>query len=84
MQAEHKIPLEIAAKIEELRSILNDAIDLREDILAWYDSELKSFEPDADHSQELFSPDGALTVTSIDDMAILEVFNELQIAKECK
>ena len=52
---------------------------LRDEILAWYTDELKSYDDKADAELELFDPGTGTTVEGISELAILEVLSELQI-----
>ena len=42
------VPEDIRAKINGLQSLLDHAADLYSDIYSWYDSELKSYDPNAE------------------------------------
>ena len=57
---------------------------MRDEILAWYTDELKSYDDKADAEQELFDPGTETTVEGISELAILEVLSELQIFNEVK
>ena len=50
------IPQVVLLKIEELKSILDEANELYEEIIEWYDSELKSYDERANATDELYSP----------------------------
>lgn len=52
---------------------------MRDEILAWYTDELKSYDDKVDAELELFDPGTGTTVEGISEPAILEVLSELQI-----
>lgn len=76
---EPTIPRDIQQKIRKLKVLLEQADCLREEILAWYTDELKSYDDKADAELELFDPGTGTTVEGISEPAILEVLSELQI-----
>ncbi len=48
------IPQDVLLKIEELKSILDEANELYEEIIEWYDSELKSYDERANVTEMNF------------------------------
>lgn len=81
---EPTIPNDIQQKIQNLQVLLNQADSLRDEILAWYTSELKSYDYRAEAEQELFDPGTGTTVEGISELAILEALSELQIFNEAR
>ena len=73
------VPEDIRAKINGLQSLLDHAADLYSDIYSWYDSELKSYDPNA-----TADPGTGTVVEGIDYLSIMESLSELQTANECK
>ena len=80
---EPTIPNDIRQKIRNLRVLLDLADNLRDEILAWYTAELKSYDFRADAQQELFNPGTGTTVEGISELAIMEALSELQIMMSC-
>lgn len=76
---EPTIPNNIQQKILNLQVLLAQADNLRDEILAWYKAELKSYDHRADAEQELFDPGTGTTVEGISEFAIMEALSELQI-----
>lgn len=76
---EPTIPNNIQQKILNLQVLLDQADNLRDEILAWYTAELKSYDYRTDAEQELFDPGTGTTVEGISEFAIMEVLSELQI-----
>lgn len=76
------IPQDVLLKIEELKSILDEANELYEEIIEWYDSELKSYDERANATDELYSPGTGTIVEYISPECILEGLNILQTANE--
>lgn len=81
---EPTIPNDIQQKIRNLQVLLNQADNLRDEILAWYTSELKSYDYRADADQELFDPGTGAAVEGISELAIMEALSELQIFNEVR
>jgi hypothetical protein len=81
---EPTIPNDIQQKIRNLQVLLNQADNLRDEILAWYTSELKSYDYRADADQELFDPGTGAAVERISGLAIMEALSELQIFNEVR
>lgn len=81
---EPAIPKDIQQKKRKLQVLLDQADNLRDEILAWYTSELKSYDYRADAEQELFDPGTGTTVEGISELAILETLSELQIFNEVR
>lgn len=81
---EPAIPKDIQQKIRKLQVLLDQADNLRDEILAWYTAVLKSYDYRADAEQELFDPGTGTTVEGISELAILEVLSELQIFNEVR
>ena len=81
---EPTIPNDIQQKILNLQVLLEQADNLREEILAWYTAELKSYDYRADAGQELFDPGTGTTVEGISGFAIMEGLSELQIFNEIR
>lgn len=81
---EPTIPKDIQQKMLNLQVLLNQADSLREEILAWYTAELKSYDYRADAEQELFDPGTGTTVEGISEPAIMEALSELQIFNEVR
>lgn len=81
---EPTIPNDIRQKIRNLRVLLNQADNLRAEILAWYTTELKSYDYRAEAEQELFDPGTETTVEGISELAIMEALSELQIFNEVR
>lgn len=78
------IPNDIQQKILNLQVLLDQADTLRDEILAWYTAELKSYDYRADAEQELFDPGTGITVEGISGLAIMEALSELQIFNEIR
>lgn len=78
------IPNDIQQKIRNLQVLLEQAENLRDEILIWYTSELKSYDYRADAEQELFDPGTGATVEGISELAIMEALSELQIFNEVR
>ena len=78
------IPNDIQQKILNLQVLLDQADNLRDEILAWYTVELKSYNYRADAEQELFDPGTGTTVEGISEFAIMEAHPELQIFNEVR
>ncbi len=78
------IPRYIQQKILNLRELLDLADCLREEILAWYTAELKSYDDKADAGQELFDPGTGISVEGISDLAIMEALSVLQTFNEVR
>lgn len=78
------IPNDIQQKIRNLQVLLDQAENLRDEILTWYTSELKSYDYRADADQELFDPGTGTTVEGISELAIMEALSELQIFNEVR
>jgi hypothetical protein len=58
---------------------LLDWVDnLRDEILAWYTAELKSYDFIVDAQQELFTPGTGTTVEGSSELAIMEALSEPQ------
>lgn len=81
---EPTIPNDIRQKIRNLRVLLDLADNLRDEILAWYTAELKSYDFRADAQQELFNPGTGTTVEGISEPAIMEALSQLQIFNEVR
>ena len=81
---EPTIPNDIQQKIRNLQVLLNQADNLRDEILAWYTSELKSYDYRVDADQELFDPGTGAAVERISGLAIMEALSELQIFNEVR
>ncbi len=81
---EPTIPNDIQQKIRNLQVLLNQADNLRDEILAWYTSELKSYDYRADADQELFDPGTGAAVKRISGLAIMKALSELQIFNEVR
>ncbi len=71
-------------KIRNLQVLLDQADNLRDEILAWYIAELKSYDYRADAEQELFDRGTGTTVEGISELAIMEALFELQIFNEVR
>lgn len=78
------IPRYIQQKILNLRELLDLADCLREEILARYTAELKSYDDKADAGQELFDPGTGISVEGISDLAIMEALSVLQTFNEVR
>ena len=81
---EPDIPKDIQQKILNLQALLDQADNLRDEILTWYTAELKSYDYRADAEQELFDPGTGTTVEGISELAIMEALSELQIFNEVR
>lgn len=81
---EPTIPNDIQQKILNLQVLLDQADNLRDEILAWYTAELKSYDYRAGAEQELFDPGTGTTVEGISEPAIMEALSELQIFNEIR
>ena len=81
---EPSIPKDIQQKILNLQALLDQADNLRDEILTWYTAELKSYDYRADAEQELFDPGTGTTVEGISELAIMEALSELQIFNEVR
>lgn len=81
---EPTIPKDIQQKILNLQALLDQADNLRDEILTWYTAELKSYDYRADAEQELFDPGTGTTVEGISELAIMEALFELQIFNEVR
>ena len=81
---EPTIPNDIQQKIRNLQVLLDQAENLRDEILTWYTSELKSYDYRADAEQELFDPGTGTTVEGISELAIMEALSELQSFNEVR
>lgn len=81
---EPTIPNDIQQKIWNLQVLLDWVDNLRDEILAWYTAELKSYDFRADAQQELFNPGTGTTVEGISELAIMEALSELQIFNEVR
>ena len=81
---EPTIPKDIQQKILNLQALLDQADNLRDEILTWYTAELKSYDYRADAEQELFDPGTGTTVEGISELAIMEALSELQIFNEVR
>lgn len=76
------IPTDIMEKIHQLESLLDTASDLYNQIFDWYEKELKSYDPAASASDELFDPGTGSFVPRISPLAILEGLSILQTSNE--
>lgn len=81
---EPTIPNDIQQKILNLPILLDQADNLRDEILAWYTAELKSYDYRACAEQELFDPGTGTTVEGISELTIMEALSELQIFNEIR
>ena len=82
---EPRIPDEIREKIEHLNNLLNIASGLYDEIIDWYDKELKSYDPYVNVLDELFHPGTGIivpyvsSVAMLDGLTILQTFNEVDV-----
>lgn len=81
---EPSVPGYIHQKIMELQALLDQANDLRDQILEWYGAELKSYDDKADPDDELFDPGTGIVVEGISYLAIMEALSELQTFNETR
>ena len=66
---EPRIPDEIREKIEHLNNLLNIASGLYDEIIDWYDKELKSYDPYVNALDELFHPGTGIIVPYVSNVA---------------
>ena len=69
-------------KIHQLEHLLNTASDLYDQIVEWYDQELKSYDPSVSASDELFDPGSGTIVPYISHLSILEGLSIVQTFNE--
>lgn len=81
---EPSIPRYIRQKILKLQVLLEQANILRDEILVWYDAELRSYDDKADAEQELFDPGTGSSIEGISEPAIMEALSVLQTFNEVR
>ena len=81
---EPSIPEYIQIKITDLQHLLDQAENLRNEILAWYEAELHSYDPKADPESELFDTGTGIVVEGISYTAVMESLSELQTFNEAQ
>lgn len=81
---EPSIPMYIREKIQNLQILLEQADILRDEILVWYDAELRSYDDKADAEQELFDPGTGSSIEGISELAIMEALSVLQTFNEVR
>lgn len=81
---EPSIPEDIQKKITVLQYLLDQAENLRDEILTWYEAELHSYDPKADPESELFDPGTGIVVEGISYTAVMEFLSELQAFHEAR
>lgn len=81
---EPSIPEYIQKKITVLQQLLDQAEDLRDEILTWYEAELHSYAPKADPESELFDPGTGIVVEGISYTAVMESLSGLQVFNEAQ
>ncbi len=81
---EPSIPGYIRQKILNLQILLEQANILRDEILVWYDAELRSYDGKADAEQELFDPGTGSSIEGISELAIMEALSVLQTFNEVR
>ncbi len=81
---EPSIPRYIRQKILNLQKLLEQANILRDEILVWYDAELRSYDDMADAEQELFDPGTGSSIEGISELAIMEALSVLQTFNEVR
>lgn len=74
------VPDHIQEKIQQLHELLDEAQNLYDEIFDWYDHELKTYDPSADASMELFAPGTRRVVEGISYHAVMEGLSILQTA----
>lgn len=84
MLDEPTIPKDIQQKILNLQALLDQADNLRDEILTWYTAELKSYDYGADAEQELFDTETETTAEGVSELAIMETLSELHIFNEIR
>ncbi len=76
------VPDGIRTKIQQLHDLLEDAQGIYDEIFDWYDQELKSYDPSADASMELFDPGTGCVVEGISYHVVMDGLCILQTANE--
>lgn len=79
---EPSVPDNIREKIRQLHDTLEQAQELYDDILDWYDHELKTYDPSVNALMELFHPGTGCVVEGISYHAIMEGLSILQTSNE--
>lgn len=79
---EPSIPDHILYKISRLNALMDTAKTLYDEILDWYDRELKSYDPTADPESELFDPGIGCSISAISSAEILNALSVVQTANE--
>lgn len=78
------VPETIQQKIMVLQHLLDQANDLRDQILEWYEAELKSYDDKVTPEDELYDPGTGIVVEGISYLAIMEALCVLQTANEVR
>jgi hypothetical protein len=76
------LPVDIEARIIELNKLVDEARIYYNEVIEWYNNELKSYNANADSDDELFDAKTGDALYKIDRLAILESISELQTAAE--
>ncbi len=80
--SEPHIPDEILEKTRYLKKLLDQASNVYDEIIDWYDKELKTYDPEADATHELYDPGTGIVVkyiscdSMLEGISILQTFNE--------
>lgn len=78
------IPSSIHEKINLLSNYFEKVQMLYDEILEWYDAELKSYDSSANASDELFAPSNGSLIEGISELEILEGLSKLQVFNETR
>ncbi len=79
---EPSVPDNIQEKIRQLHDSLEEAQELYDEIIDWYDHELKTYDPSVNALMELFDPGTGCVVEGISYHAIMEGLSILQTSSE--
>ena len=79
---EPSVPDDIQEKIRQLHETLEEAQELYNEILDWYDHELKTYDPSVNALMELSDPGTGCVVEGISYHSIMEGLSILQTSNE--